>query len=339
MSDWVGRSTATPKRVCPWLPPASRSSPLTAGPSLTRWTWIAIHDPIRALPLSRMWASIVSPSAAPTGATAGPTAASNSANAASARQVRRAPECDRGCARRRRTKAPGGGLDGSGRSMDAWASPKVARSPALARRLSYDAGVPRAAGRVPHPEGPVPEIRPFRALRYNPATIADPAAGGRPAVRRGRRAASRSACWHGTPRMSSVSTCPASSRATRRMIDTGGPPGRSRHGALTGRCTRTRTPRSTSTSRIYRVPGTDVSRTQRGFFARLRLEALRRRVRACCPTSGRWPGPREDRYKLLRATGVNTSPVVGLYDDPDGRRRRGHRRRHAPGRRRRPRGR
>ena len=29
-------------------------------------------------------------------------------------------------------------------------------------------------------------------------------------------------------------------------------------------------------------------------------------------------GPKEDRYKLLRATGVNTSPVVGLYDDPDG---------------------
>ena len=27
-------------------------------------------------------------------------------------------------------------------------------------------------------------------------------------------------------------------------------------------------------------------------------------------------GPREDRYKLLRATGVNTSPVVVLYDDP-----------------------
>jgi uncharacterized protein (DUF1015 family) len=29
-------------------------------------------------------------------------------------------------------------------------------------------------------------------------------------------------------------------------------------------------------------------------------------------------GPREDRYKLLRATGVNTSPVVVLYDDPGG---------------------
>ena len=29
-------------------------------------------------------------------------------------------------------------------------------------------------------------------------------------------------------------------------------------------------------------------------------------------------GPREDRYKLLRATGVNTSPIVGLYDDAAG---------------------
>jgi uncharacterized protein (DUF1015 family) len=29
-------------------------------------------------------------------------------------------------------------------------------------------------------------------------------------------------------------------------------------------------------------------------------------------------GPKEDRYKLLRATGVNTSPVVAVYDDPSG---------------------
>ena len=40
---------------------------------------------------------------------------------------------------------------------------------------------------------------------------------------------------------------------------------------------------------------------------------------ASCRTSGRSPPPREDRYRLLRATGVNTSPVVGLYDDPIGR--------------------
>ena len=71
----------------------------------------------------------------------------------------------------------------------------------------------------------------------------------------------------------------------------------------------------------YRVPGTDVERTQRGFFARLRLEPFG-------PGGGVLPhektlaAPREDRYLLLRATGVNTSPVVGLYDEPSGRARR-----------------
>jgi uncharacterized protein (DUF1015 family) len=67
----------------------------------------------------------------------------------------------------------------------------------------------------------------------------------------------------------------------------------------------------------YRVPGTDVERVQRGFFARLRLEPFG-------PADGVLPhertleGPREDRYRLLRATGVNTSPVVGLFDDASG---------------------
>jgi uncharacterized protein (DUF1015 family) len=68
----------------------------------------------------------------------------------------------------------------------------------------------------------------------------------------------------------------------------------------------------------YRVPNTDVERSQRGFFARLRIEPFE-------PGGGVLPhertmsGPKEDRYRLLRATGVNTSPVVGLYEDPDGR--------------------
>jgi uncharacterized protein (DUF1015 family) len=67
----------------------------------------------------------------------------------------------------------------------------------------------------------------------------------------------------------------------------------------------------------YRVPGSDQTRTQRGFFGRLWLEDL-------VPGSGVLPhertlsAPKEDRYKLLRATGVNTSPVVGLYADPSG---------------------
>jgi uncharacterized protein (DUF1015 family) len=67
----------------------------------------------------------------------------------------------------------------------------------------------------------------------------------------------------------------------------------------------------------YRVPDTDIERTQRGFFGRLRLEPFG-------PDSGvlrherTLEGPREDRYRLLRATGVNTSPVVALYDDATG---------------------
>jgi len=62
------------------------------------------------------------------------------------------------------------------------------------------------------------------------------------------------------------------------------------------------------------VPGTEASRTQVGFFARLRLEP-RGAGSSVLPHERTLAGPREDRYKLLRATGVNTSPVVVLYDD------------------------
>lgn len=67
----------------------------------------------------------------------------------------------------------------------------------------------------------------------------------------------------------------------------------------------------------YRVPGTDVARSQRGFFARLRLETLGAGS-GVFPHERTMAGPREDRYKLLRATGVNSSPVVGLYEDRGG---------------------
>ncbi|HET7030910.1 MAG TPA: DUF1015 domain-containing protein [Candidatus Limnocylindrales bacterium] len=68
----------------------------------------------------------------------------------------------------------------------------------------------------------------------------------------------------------------------------------------------------------YRVPGTDLERSQRGFFGRLRLEPLAAGS-GVRPHERTLAGAREDRYRLLRATGVNTSPVVGLYDDPTGR--------------------
>jgi uncharacterized protein (DUF1015 family) len=67
----------------------------------------------------------------------------------------------------------------------------------------------------------------------------------------------------------------------------------------------------------YPVPGTSVERQQRGFFGRLRLEPFG-------PGSGVLPhertleAAREDRYRLLRATGVNTSPVVALFPDAAG---------------------
>ncbi|HEX8940254.1 MAG TPA: DUF1015 domain-containing protein [Candidatus Limnocylindrales bacterium] len=65
----------------------------------------------------------------------------------------------------------------------------------------------------------------------------------------------------------------------------------------------------------YAVPGSSETRVQRGFFGRLRLEptAAGSGVLAHERTLS---GPREDRYKLLRATGANMSPVVVLYDDP-----------------------
>ena len=65
----------------------------------------------------------------------------------------------------------------------------------------------------------------------------------------------------------------------------------------------------------YRVPGTDLERMQRGFLARLRIEPFGA-VGGVLPHEKTLSAPKEDRYRLLRATGINTSPVVGMYEDP-----------------------
>ena len=70
----------------------------------------------------------------------------------------------------------------------------------------------------------------------------------------------------------------------------------------------------------YRVPGSDETRVQRGFFGRLRLEPLEPGS-VVRPHERTIASHREDRYRLLRATGVNTSPIVGLFEDPEGRSR------------------
>jgi uncharacterized protein (DUF1015 family) len=68
---------------------------------------------------------------------------------------------------------------------------------------------------------------------------------------------------------------------------------------------------------VYRIPNTDRTATRRGLFARVVLEPFGEGagIRAHERTLSE---PREDRYRLLRATGVNTSPVVGIGEDRSG---------------------
>ena len=161
----------------------------------------------------------------------------------------------------------------------------------------------------------MPEIRPFRALRYNLATVGDPGAVIAPPYD----------VIDEAYRKRLLARNPANVV----RLDLPGAEQGDEADDLYRRAARTlATWRSDGTlhkdphpsiyvyEQTYRVPGTDVTRSQRGFFARLRLESF-------APGSGvlpherTLPAAREDRYKLLRATGVNTSPVVGLYDDPE----------------------
>jgi uncharacterized protein (DUF1015 family) len=162
----------------------------------------------------------------------------------------------------------------------------------------------------------VPEIRPFRALRYDVESVGDIAAVVAPPYDViDRESEARLLARH--PRNVVRLDLPG--------VELGDEPDdRYRRAARTLAAWRSdgtfhKDPRSAIYvyEQTYRVPGTDTERTQRGFFGRLRLESFG-------PESGVLPhertleGPREDRYRLLRATGVNTSPVVGLYDDASG---------------------
>jgi len=159
----------------------------------------------------------------------------------------------------------------------------------------------------------VPEIRPFRALRYDPATIPD----------LGLVVAPPYDVIGPDEHERLLARHPANVvRLDLPRVESGDEPDdRYRRTARTlaawrsdGTLHKDPHPSVYVYEQTYRVPGTDVVRTQRGFFARLRLEAFG-------PGSGVLPhertlaAAREDRYKLLRATGVNTSPVIVLYDD------------------------
>ncbi|MEO7664157.1 MAG: DUF1015 domain-containing protein [Candidatus Limnocylindrales bacterium] len=162
----------------------------------------------------------------------------------------------------------------------------------------------------------MPVVRPFRALRYSPEVVADLGAvmappydvidaaqrtrllardprnvvrldlpadepGERDPDERYRRAARYLAAWR------SDGTLRRDTRATISVVE-----------------------------ETYQLPGREAATVRRGFFARVGLEAFGTGIRAHERTLA---GPKEDRYRLLRATGVNTSPIVAMYDDPSGR--------------------
>ncbi len=162
----------------------------------------------------------------------------------------------------------------------------------------------------------MPEIRPFRALRYDPESVGDIAAVVAPpydVIDPETEARLLARHPRNVVRLDLPSVAPGDEPDERyqRVART--------LAAWRSDGTFHKDPRSAiyAYEQTYRVPGTETERTQRGFFGRMRLESFG-------PDSGILPhertleGPREDRYRLLRATGVNTSPVVGLYDDSSG---------------------
>jgi uncharacterized protein (DUF1015 family) len=168
----------------------------------------------------------------------------------------------------------------------------------------------------PDPRRLVPEIRPFRGLRFEPDSVGDLANVVSPpydVISPAQQRALIARDPHNVVRLD----LPADELGDQ-------PDDRYRRAARTFAAWRSdgsfrKDPRPSLYvyEQTYKVPGTEIQRTQRGFFGRLRLEPFG-------PDAGVLPhertlsGPKEDRYKLLRATGANFSPVVGLYADPTG---------------------
>ncbi len=82
---------------------------------------------------------------------------------------------------------------------------------------------------------------------------------------------------------------------------------------LQGALTRDREPAIWAHTQDYTGPDGQ-ARTRRGFFCRVRIEEYGPgRVR---PHERTHPGPKEDRLRLTRATRANISPIFSLYSDP-----------------------
>ena len=183
---------------------------------------------------------------------------------------------------------------------------------------SHDAGRPPevARGRAIVRFRPVPAIRNFRALRYSPEQVHDLAAVVAPpydvigpdAYRRLLARDPRNVVRLDLPEELPGDPEDEKYRRAARLLTTW---------RTDGTLHRDPRPAIYPYEQTYTVPGTDRVATRRGIFARVGLEPFGASsgIRAHERTLA---APREDRYRLLRATGVNTSPVVGIGADATG---------------------
>jgi uncharacterized protein (DUF1015 family) len=162
----------------------------------------------------------------------------------------------------------------------------------------------------------VPTVRPFRALRYKPGSATDMSLVMSPPYDIISADLHRSLLER-DPRNVVRIELPES-------FDDEDPQERYRRAARTlaawrsdGTLTKDLRPALYVYEQAYSVPGSDERRAQRGFFGRLRLEPLEAGS-GVRPHERTLSAPREDRYRLLRATGVNTSAVAVLSEDSSG---------------------
>lgn len=169
---------------------------------------------------------------------------------------------------------------------------------------------------------PVPTVRPFRALRYDPAVVGDLAAVICPPYDV-ISAADRERFLARHPRNAVRIELPVQAeRGEGRRARAAGEESY-RRAAKTlrawrrqGALRRDERPSLYVYEQRYRLPGEAAERTQRGFFASLRLEPLGAGIR---PHERTMSAPKEDRLRLLRATATNTSAIVLLSADRTGR--------------------
>ncbi len=162
----------------------------------------------------------------------------------------------------------------------------------------------------------MPEIRPFRALRYSPDAVPDLS----------RVVAPPYDVISPARRAELAARDPRNIVAIDLPVDAGAadPDEKYRQAARLftawrsdGTLRKDRQPSLYVYEEEYAVPGTSTRRAQRGFYGRLRLEPFGPGA-GVLPHERTLAGPKEDRYKLMRATGANVSGVMVLYTDPTG---------------------